>query len=292
MSEQDYRTISLPDGRRLAFAEYGDPQGQPLFFFHGFPGSRYDGATTGQAAAGMGIRLIAPDRPGMGYSDFQPRRTLLDWPDDVCFLANSLGLEMFGVLGYSGGGPHALACAYRIPERLTGTGVMAGVGPVTEPGALEGMAKNNVQIFSLARKAPWLLNLLYRMQVPVSGKKLMQAAAAQMAKPDVAAMQEPMVLEDIVKDFNEAFRQNAKGVVQEGALFGSDWGFELSGIRATVHLWQGEEDTNVPVEMGRYQAGRIPDCIAKFYPGEGHISLVTNHIREILTAFLHPEPAL
>jgi len=70
MSEQDYRIISLPDGRRLAFADYGDPQGQPLFFFHGFPGSRYDGAYTGQAAAGMGIRLIAPDRPGMGYSDF------------------------------------------------------------------------------------------------------------------------------------------------------------------------------------------------------------------------------
>ncbi len=291
MSEQDYKIISLPDGRQLSFAEYGDPRGRPLFFFHGFPGSRYDGAHTGQVAAGMGIRLIAPERPGMGYSDLKPGRKLLDWPEDVCFLANSLHLETFGVLGYSGGGPHALACACRIPERLTVTGVMAGVGPVTEPGALQGMAKNNVQIFSLARKAPWLLNLLYRMQVPVDDKKLMQAAAAQMSKPDVAAMQQPMVLQDIVKDFNEAFRQNTKGVVQEGALFGSDWGFQLSDIRATVHLWQGEEDTNVPAAMGRYQAGNIPGCIAKFYPGEGHISLVTNHIREILMTYLQPEPA-
>jgi pimeloyl-ACP methyl ester carboxylesterase len=290
MSEQDYRIISLPDGRRLSYAEYGDPTGQPLFFFHGFPGSRYDGASTGQVAAGMGLRVIAPDRPGMGYSDFKPQRKLLDWPDDVCFLADSLSLEIFGVLGYSGGGPHALACAYRIPERLSSTGVMAGVGPVTEPGALQGMMKNNVQIFSLAGKAPWLLNLLYRMQVPVDGKKLMQAARTQMAKPDVAAMQEPMVLNDIVKDFNEAFRQNTRGVVHEGALFGSDWGFKLSDIQATVHLWQGEEDTNVPAEMGRYQAKNIPGCIAKFYPGEGHISLVTNHIREILMTFLHPEP--
>ncbi len=292
MGEQDYQIISLPDGRRLAFAEYGDPQGQPIFFFHGFPGSRYDGAYTGQVAAGTGIRLIAPDRPGMGYSDFKPKRKLLDWPDDVCVLADSLHLETFGVLGYSGGGPHALACAYKIPERLTGIGVMAGVGPVTEPGALEGMMKNNVQIFSLARKAPWLLNLLYTLQVPVSEKKLMRAATAQMAKPDVAAMQDPTVLSDIVKDFNEAFRQNTKGVVQEGALFGGDWGFKLSDIQGTVHLWQGEEDTNVPVQMGRYQARTIPHCIAKFYPGEGHISLVTNHMHEILMEYRHLEPVL
>jgi pimeloyl-ACP methyl ester carboxylesterase len=149
-----------------------------------------------------------------------------------------------------------------------------------------------VQIFSLARKAPWLLNLLYRLQIPIDEKKLMKAAAAQMSRPDVAVMQEPMVLHDIVKDFNEAFRQNTKGVVQEGALFGSDWGFKLSGIQGTVHLWQGEEDTNVPAAMGRYQARNIPDCIAKFYPGEGHISLVTNHIREILMAYQQPEPAL
>ncbi len=152
--------------------------------------------------------------------------------------------------------------------------------------------KNNVQIFSLARKAPWLLNLLYRLQLPVSEKKLMQAATAQMAKPDVAAMQDPTVLSDIVKDFNEAFRQNTKGVVQEGALFGGDWGFKLSDIQGTVHLWQGEEDTNVPVQMGRYQAGQIPNCIAKFYPGEGHISLVTNHIHEILMAYQHLEPVI
>lgn len=289
MTEQDHRIVSLPDGRRLAFAEYGDTRGRPVFFFHGFPGSRYDGAYIGQIAAEMGIYLIAPDRPGMGYSDFKPKRKLLDWPDDICFLADSLNLETFGVLGYSGGGPYALACAYKIPERLTHAGVMAGVCPVTEPGALHGMAQNNVQIFSLARKAPWLLNLLYRIQIPINDKKLLQAATAQMSKADLVAMQDPMVLHDMVKDFNEAFRQNTKGVVQEGALFGGDWGFKLSDIKAPVHLWQGEEDTNVPAEMGRYQARNIPNCIAAFYPGEGHISLVKNRIQEILMAYLHLE---
>ncbi len=115
MDRQDFNTIQLPDGRKLSYAEYGDSQGVPVFFFHGFPGSRFDGEYSGQAAAEMGIRLIAPDRPGMGHSDFQPNRRLLDWPADVGRLADTLGLDKFGVLGYSGGGPHALACAVRIP---------------------------------------------------------------------------------------------------------------------------------------------------------------------------------
>jgi pimeloyl-ACP methyl ester carboxylesterase len=289
MGVQDFNTIHLPDGRKLAYAEYGDPPGIPVFFFHGFPGSRYDGEYSGQAAAEMGIRLIAPDRPGMGRSDFQPNRHLLDWPADVCRLADSLKLDKFGVLGYSGGGPHALACAYRIPERLTTVGVMAGVGPVTEPGALDGMMRNNIQIFTLSRQVPWLLNLLYRWNLTADGEKLMRAGMPQMAKPDQAVMQDPEVLRGMAKDYKEAFRQNPRGVVQEGAFFASDWGFKLQEIQATVYLWQGEDDTNVPVGMGRYQASHLPNCVVKYFPGEGHISMVTNHIREILAVYVQKE---
>src|SRR5512136_1886359 len=213
MNRQDFNSIQLPDGRKLSYAEYGDPQGIPVFFFHGFPGSRYDGEYSGQVAAEMGIRLIAPDRPGMGYSDFQPNRLLLDWPADVCRLADSLGLDKFGVLGYSGGGPHALACAHRIPERLTTVGVMAGVGPVTEPGALDGMLRNNIQIFTLSRQVPWLLNLIYRWNMTADGERLMRAGMPQMAKPDQAVMQNPDVLRGMGKDYKEAFRQNPRGVV-------------------------------------------------------------------------------
>ncbi len=289
MNRQDFNVIRLPDGRKLAYAEYGDPQGIPVFFFHGFPGSRYDGEYSEQVAAEMGIRLIAPDRPGMGYSDFQPKRRFSDWPADVCRLADFLELDQFGVLGYSGGGPHALACAYRIPERLTTVGVMAGVGPVTEPGALDGMLRNNIQIFTLSRQAPWLLNLVYRWNMTADGEKLMRAGMPQMAKPDQAAMQETEVLCGMAKDYKEAFRQNPRGVVQEGALFACDWGFKLSDIQATVYLWQGEEDTNVPPAMGRYQANHLPNCIAKYFAGEGHISIVTHHIREILAVYVQKE---
>ncbi len=289
MDRQDFNTIKLPDGRKLSYAEYGDPQGLPVFFFHGFPGSRYDGEYSGQAAAEMGIRLIAPDRPGMGCSDFQPNRRLLDWPADVCRLADSLKLDKFGVLGYSGGGPHALACAYRIPERLTTVGVMAGVGPVTEPGALDGMMRNNIQIFTLSRQVPWLLNLIYRWNLTADGEKLMRAGIPQMAKPDQVVMQNPEVLHGMAKDYKEAFRQGPRGVVQEGAFFASEWGFKLPEIQAAVYLWQGEEDTNVPAAMGRYQASHLPNCTAKYFAGEGHISMVTNHIREILAVYVQKE---
>lgn len=289
MDRQDFNNIQLPDGRKLSYAEYGDPQGVPVFFFHGFPGSRYDGEYSGQVAAEMGIRLIAPDRPGMGHSDFQPYRRLLDWPADVGCLADALGLDKFGVLGYSGGGPHALACAFRIPDRLMTVGVMAGVGPVTEPGALDGMMRNNIQIFTLSRQVPWLLNLIYRWNLTADGEKLMRAGMPQMAKPDQAAMQNPEVLRGMAKDYKEAFWQNPHGVVHEGGLFASDWGFKLSEIQARVYLWQGEEDTNVPVMMGRYQASQLPNCTAKYFAGEGHISIVTHHIREILNVYVQKE---
>jgi pimeloyl-ACP methyl ester carboxylesterase len=121
------------------------------------------------------------------------------------------------------------------------------------------------------------------------GEKLMRAGMPQMAKPDQAAMQNPDVLRGMGKDYKEAFRQNPRGVVQEGALFACDWGFKLQDIQATIYLWQGEEDTNVPAMMGRYQASHLPNCTAKYFAGEGHISIVTNHIREILAVYVQKE---
>jgi pimeloyl-ACP methyl ester carboxylesterase len=100
------RTIRLLDGRRLGYAEWGDPGGRPLFFFHGWPGSRIEGYLGDEAARARGVRLIAIDRPGMGLSDFQQHRTLVDWPDDVVQVAAALGLNRFAVLGISGGGPY------------------------------------------------------------------------------------------------------------------------------------------------------------------------------------------
>jgi pimeloyl-ACP methyl ester carboxylesterase len=123
------KPIRLPDGRLLDYAEWGDPSGQPLIYCHSFPGSRAEGRLGDQPAKHAGVRVIAPDRPGMGLSDFQPGRALVDWPDDVGHLADALGLERFAVLGISGGSPYAAVCAWRLPQRLTDVGIVSGIGP-------------------------------------------------------------------------------------------------------------------------------------------------------------------
>lgn len=120
--------IALPDGRALGYRELGDPQGKPVLFFHGWPGSRIQ-VDYFTGAATPGVRLIGVDRLGTGLSDFKPGSRLLDWPDDIAVLADSLGLGRFAVLAWLGGGAFALACAHRIPERLTVCGLIAGKGP-------------------------------------------------------------------------------------------------------------------------------------------------------------------
>jgi pimeloyl-ACP methyl ester carboxylesterase len=251
-------------------------------FFHGYPGSRWDGAEIGRAAERVGVRLITPDRPGMGLSDYQPKRRLLDWPTDVLELANVLGLDYFAVIGYSGGGPYALACAFQLDTRLSAVGVISGISPLTEPGAVDGMVKNNIQLFQMARRTPWLLHLIFSLNRRVDNLKLMQAAIHQMPAVDQDVMRQPDVLAGMAKDYSEAFRQGACGVVHEGALYASDWGFKLGEITRPVRIWHGEQDTNAPVAMGRFQARQLPNCQATFYPTDGHISIIVNHADEIL----------
>ncbi len=128
--------IALADGRWLACAEFGDPHGRPVLLFHGTPGYRRNPWATDAELRSVGVRLIAPDRPGVGGSTPQPRRRLLDWPDDVRQLADALGLERFAVVGFSNGGPHAAACAFRLGPRVSGTALVAPMPPLDGPGAV------------------------------------------------------------------------------------------------------------------------------------------------------------
>src|SRR5262249_11736586 len=134
------QTQRLPDGRELGYAEWGDPDGAPVLYFHGTPASRLDPVCFPDAPAAAGVRLLSLDRPGMGLSTFQRRRRIADWPADVSAFADALGLERFGVAGWSGGGPYVLACAWRLADRLTGAALAAGVGRLDQPGAVKGLS--------------------------------------------------------------------------------------------------------------------------------------------------------
>jgi pimeloyl-ACP methyl ester carboxylesterase len=278
--------FQLRDGRVLGYAEYGDPGGKPAFFFHGLPGSRRQRHPDDSIAIELGARIITLDRPGYGLSDFQPGRTLLDWPDDVAQLADALQIAQFAAIGLSGGGPYLLSCAYKMPERLTSATVISGMGPVDNPEAMKGMMGSMRLGLGLARSVPWELARLAleptaRMvrRNPTAAKKLVPLTAPKadkeaFARPDIQAID----YEDLV----EAYRNGAQAAYWEVVMLATPWGFRLEDIDKKIYLWHGEEDTTVPIHMGRYVARTVPDCEARFYPGQGH-TLIYHYWREILT---------
>ena len=151
--------VRLPDGRRVAVASHGDPQGMPLFLFHGIPGSRLGLHYVDGPAKQRGVRVVCPDRPGVGRSDPHPERTIPFYAADVGALADALGFERFAVLGYSGGAPYALACGAKLPERVSAVGTMAGAGPHDRPGAREGCSKSDLMLLDLSLRRPFLARL-------------------------------------------------------------------------------------------------------------------------------------
>ncbi len=282
------QTFVLRDGRKLGYAEFGVPSGQPIFHFHGWPGSRYEAWSAHEQAAQLGVRMIGVDRPGAGLSDFQARRKLLDWPEDVLQLADALGFDRFAVEGASGGGPYAIACAYKIPERLTACGTIAGMGPYES--GVDDMHPGNRRIFSLARSVPWLLRPMMALSFARMDMEKMQAAIEgnpHLPQADKDAMKDEKLENALMASSLEAFRQGAKGQAYEGRIYANDWGFELEDVKfEKIFIWQGELDMNVPPSMARYMAERIPNCKVTFYPQDGHISLIANHLEEMLTAMI------
>ncbi len=284
----DGKTIRLRDGRLLGYAEYGAPEGKPVFHFNGFPGTRFEASLISDAAARAGVRLIGIDRPGIGLSDFQPGRQLLDWPDDVLELADALGLDRFAVVGVSGGGPFSAACAFKIADRLSACGIIAGTGPMDA--TAEDITKANRLMNFVARRLPLLFRFVMWLSLgrfikdPEKLAALIEKQSQHLPEPDKQLFGTPEIKQFFVQQAVEAFRQGTKGVAWEGKLlFGEPWGFTPDEISMeNVYLWHGELDANVPISMGRAMADRIPNCQAKFYPHEAHLSLLINNVDEIL----------
>ena len=279
--------ILLPDNRRLAYAEYGESDGAPVILFHGVPGSRLSWGNLPDDPFPAGLRIIAPDRPGYGRSDPRPGRTLLDWVDDVSELANALGMERFSVVAVSGGGPGALACAWRIPERLNSVGVVASPAPTNAPGVFESMSRTNRFFMKLAWRLPWLSTLNVRLLAsmirrnPARYIDMMQYKVHDVDKHILAR---PEIHEMLVKDFTEALRAGAQGMVDDmAANHGRPWGFPLHEIKAKVLFWYCQLDRSVPPAMGQYLSRNVPNAEATFVPGAGHLWILV-HLHEVLIA--------
>jgi pimeloyl-ACP methyl ester carboxylesterase len=248
------------------------------------------------------IRAIVPDRPGYGLSAFQRHRRLLDWPADVEQLADHLGLERFAVLGVSGGGPHAAACAYAIPHRLSRVGLVSSAAPLELAPLRARLPIERLAIFT-ARYLPWpvlrvasLLTLrsaranpsrwahISSIRVSARAGQSFKSLLAQVSSSGPIVQAPPVVCEMVL----EPFRQGVRGFAWDVRTCAHPWGFHPDAIHGVeVYLWHGEQDAVVSIAAARALATAIPDCQATFYPNETHD--ITAHMREMLTTLVARE---
>jgi len=289
MPQSPHREVKMRDGRTLAYSEHGSPAGQPIIYCHGVPSSRVEGDLIVHAAtaAALGLRFIVPDRPGIGRSDDQPGRRIIDWPADVVDVIKALGLEKVVVVGSSGGAAYAAACGALIPDRVRAVGVVGGLAPLDAPDVMASLSGPLRVMFRLARFAPAVLRGLYRLNLRAMRRgreRASQRMAGWAPEPDRTLLQRPEIAHGFMACFEEACRQGPRGPVADVGLIAGPWGFDLGAVRVPVLLWHGELDRNVPVTSGRHLASAIPSCRATFYKDDAHLSVPMNHQEEILGA--------
>lgn len=278
------RTITLSDGRKLGFAEFGDGKGRPIFLFHGQPGNRLFRHPDDSILLSLGVRLITVDRPGYGLSDHQPHRNLLGWAHDILELADALGIEHFPVAGFSGGGPYAAACACKIPHRVTKAGLVDSVPPMTVPEVSRIMPAPLRINYVLARYAPAILSLLFKAYWRSSRRRpeaFIHLAMKQSSPADREILSNPDIYSIMLDVWKENIRVDSQGYAQDTEILMKDWGFNLRDIKTEVYVWQGEADANVPSAWARYMIKEIPNCKPTVFAEEGHFVLLT-HWKEII----------
>ncbi|MCV7077793.1 alpha/beta fold hydrolase [Mycobacterium szulgai] len=271
------RIFTLSDGRALAYAEWGEVDGYPAFYFHGTPSSRLEAAFAHCAAQRNGFRLIALDRPGFGCSTFKQGGTFRDWPADIVALADALQLAEFGVVGHSGAGPHLFACGVHIPpERLKFVGALAPWGPLATPDIVAALNAADRRYARWAQRGPRLFGAVF---APLGWcAKYSPDLFSRLVRASVSgADQQRMSDELFAKHFRaiqlEAFRQGSRGAAYESFLDYRPWEFDLADVAVPTHLWLGTDDTFVPCAMGEYFEQAIPGVDFHWTEGKGHFNI-------------------
>lgn len=281
--------IRLRDGRRLAYAEWGDPQGATVFFFHGTPGSRLycpDETIT----ASSRVRLLTVDRPGIGGSDVLPRRTFAAWPSDVVELADTLGVDEFGVVGWSAGGPSAAACAALIPARLTGVGIGASrhlsqFNVAENPSAYDELDADDRHLFELAQQDP---DAAARAAAEADAELLRalrdhpETFLEKVPEADRWYFEDAERRRSFLDAMREGVRQGPEAFAWEQIDVFLPWGFRLVDITIEVHVFHGELDTWVERRHVDFIVETIPNARLTVWPDSGHGP--SRHWREVLEA--------
>lgn len=261
--------VTLSDGRRLGYEVYGDPVGSPVLSCHGGLVCRIDAAGGAGPARELGVRLISPDRPGVGLSDRRPGRSTLDWVDDVRELLDHLGVGRFACMGWSMGGQYCAAVSFRMPERVARAAIVAGCLPLDEPGRVEALSRLDRTLVSLSARAAPVARAVVRGLRANAGRIERRQGLPR------GAMAEGLA--------------DPAGVVDEYRAFGAAWGFRLEDVQVPVDVWQGTADELVPPAWGAEIAEHLPAAELVSLEGEGHMIGIT-HRGEILRRLVQATP--
>jgi pimeloyl-ACP methyl ester carboxylesterase len=268
--------------------DYGDPAGAPVMVFHGTPACGAGFAWADEGARARGLRLIAPDRPGVGLSTRLPSWTIADYPARVSALADALDIEQFAVWGYSGGGPYAVACAALLPDRVPMTAVAAGMGQVGVWATIEESEKTDRQMLELSTTHPALARFL--LGASGYGARISPKIAMKSFEKQLNANDREVVLglgppREVMALFTQAFLHGAYGVVADYAAIAQRWGFDVESVRSPMAIFHGDADTMVPLRHGEELAKRVPHAALTVWPGAGHLGTIT-HVDDILDALV------
>ncbi|HXC57439.1 MAG TPA: alpha/beta hydrolase [Rhizomicrobium sp.] len=286
---EPYATLTLKDGRKLSYLEVGPPSGAAVFHFHGHGSSRLEALMLEDAANTLGLRVLAFDRPGIGFSDPKDGDRLLGWPDDMAEAADLLGIARFAVQGMSAGGPYALACAHKLAPRIAACSLVSAVPP-PEISRRAGPRARRLAWWIAARFPNYLRRRLQQFRpdgVPQEEmvRSRMLRVAHWLGGEDERLMQVAALRNVLARTMMETARQGGAGNRSEIERLVRPWGFDIAAIAVPrMFVWHGDEDRIMPVGPARLMARVLADCTATFYRREGHFSILVNRPHDLLGA--------
>lgn len=279
--------LDLPDGRALDVTVSGADAGPVLLFQHGTPGAGRPFRAWQRAAAAAGVRLVTCSRAGYGASTRRPGRSVADVAEDIRAVLDHLGTDRCVTVGWSGGGPHALATAALLTDRVAAVATVAGVAPYdADLDFLAGMGEQNLAEFGRAVEGPEALRPYLEEEAvglrDTDPAGLVTGMASLLPEVDRATLTAEFG-EDMVGLFGEALRPGVDGWLDDDLAFVRPWGFDLTAVVAPVFVWQGGQDLMVPPAHGRWLADRLPTARPRLHPDDGHLSVLLGRAEAIIT---------
>lgn len=280
-------TLILDKERSLAYSEYGNKNGNPIFICHGLNSSRLEAKVFDNLFSDNDLRIIGIDRPGMGGSSFQKNRNIIDFTNDITNVADKLMIDRFTIIGISAGAAYALACAYKIPKRLVSCHIISGLGAIEK--SLEFLTTESKNFITMSKKYPWVIRPIFWILMgryskkKAKSEKFLNNIIQSLDQVDKDSLNEPNIRALFIEAFSESYLQGAKGVAYDAILtYAKPWDFKLEDIKFNnIYLYNGAKDLSIPIEMGEHMHKLLEKSSYSLYQNDGHLSTVINQITDI-----------